>query len=78
MHSEFPTARIKPKERVSNMDKPSLTNRLDRPVTEKKVTPSNNCDHLYRDFRTESINGKVSSVFFYCQRCLDIVVKGIK
>lgn len=38
MHADFPTARIKPKERMSDVDKPSMTNRPNRPVTEKKVT----------------------------------------
>ncbi|RDE19277.1 hypothetical protein DV714_19675 [Parageobacillus thermoglucosidasius] len=36
------------------------------------------CDHWYREFRVESNNGKVSRVFFYCQKCLDIQIKKIE
>ncbi|EZP75017.1 hypothetical protein H839_15993 [Parageobacillus genomosp. 1] len=35
------------------------------------------CDHWYREFRVEGTNGKVSRVFFYCQKCLDIQIKNI-
>ncbi|WP_350300610.1 hypothetical protein [Peribacillus frigoritolerans] len=28
----------------------------------------NKCDHLYREFRTECMNGKVYRVFFQCQK----------
>jgi len=35
------------------------------------------CKHLYREFRVESSNGKVDRVWFYCQKCLEIVSKSI-
>lgn len=34
-----------------------------------------NCNHFYSDFRTETANGKLSKVYFYCSRCLDIQIK---
>ncbi len=36
------------------------------------------CDHLYREFRVENASGIILTVFFYCQKCLDIQIKKIK
>lgn len=59
MHSkDFPSARIKPNERVRDMDKPSMTNRPDRPVTEKKPLLDGAVDWSKLAFIREHIVGR--------------------
>lgn len=36
------------------------------------------CDHLYREFRVENASDIILTVYFYCQKCLDIQVKRIE
>lgn len=35
------------------------------------------CQHLYREFRVETINREVTKIYFYCQKCLDIQIKSL-
>lgn len=30
------------------------------------------CKHWFREYRVESVNGKVIKVWFYCRKCLEI------
>lgn len=36
------------------------------------------CDHLYREFRIKNDNNIILTVYFYCQKCLDMQVRKIK
>lgn len=36
------------------------------------------CDHLYRKFRVENASDIILTVYFYCQKCLDIQIKKIE
>jgi hypothetical protein len=65
---------LKPAPQTPRPPKPQSQN--SRPMCEHKSEKV--CDHLYREFRVESNNGKVSRVFFYCQKCLDIQIKKIE
>ena len=50
-------------------DKPSLTNRPDKPVTARKPPPSQNpCNHKYKQAATENAN----ELIFFCEKCLDV------
>lgn len=61
---------LKPTPQTSRPSKPPSQNKL---ICEHEKK----CRHWYREFRVEGNNGKVSRVFFYCQKCLDIQIKNI-
>ena len=37
----------------------------------------NECQHWFREFRVETGNGRVSCIWFYCQKCLKIERKTV-
>ena len=51
-------------------DKPSLTNRPDKPVTVRKPPPSQNpgCNHKYKQAATDT----AYELIFFCEKCLDV------
>jgi len=63
VHSDFPTARIKPKERMSNMDKPSLTNRPEsNGPKEKKRPTSEDVERRKREVESKMNKGLIIEV----------------
>jgi hypothetical protein len=54
------------------------TPRPPKPPSQSEHAPHETCDHLYREFRVENASGVILTVFFYCQKCLDIQIKKIK
>ena len=52
-------------------DKPSLTNRPDKPVTARKPPVSHGCNHKYKQAVTDNANELV----FFCEKCMDIKKK---
>ena len=51
-------------------DKPSLTNRPDKPVTARKAPPSQNlgCNHKYK----QAVTYNNIELMFFCEKCLDV------
>jgi hypothetical protein len=65
---------VKPAPQTPRPPKPQSHN--SKPICEHKSEKE--CNHLYREFRVENASGIILTVFFYCQKCLDIQIKKIK
>jgi hypothetical protein len=64
---------VKPAPKTLRPPKPPSQNSIDN-----EHKPDKKCNHLYREFRVENASGIILTVFFYCQKCLDIQIKKIK
>jgi hypothetical protein len=65
---------IKPTPQTPRPPKPASHN--SKPMCEHKSEKE--YDHLYREFRVENASDIILTVFFYCQKCLDVQIKKIK
>ncbi|SFA54750.1 hypothetical protein SAMN05192569_10557 [Parageobacillus thermantarcticus] len=65
--------RVKPEPQTPRPPKPPSQN-----STESEHKPDKKCNHLYREFRVENASDIILTVYFYCQKCLDIQIKKIE
>jgi hypothetical protein len=82
MPLDKPSARINFNEEKHGLKPAPQTPRPPKPQsqnsTDSEHKPDKKCNHLYREFRVENASGIILTVFFYCQKCLDIQIKKIK
>ena len=64
---------VKPTPQTPRPPKPQSQNSTDSDHKSDKK-----CNHLYRMFRVENDSGIIITIFFYCQKCLDIQIKKIE